>query len=45
MMRVRAGDPDHRDTYLTDDERAAGTCFLPCVSRSNSAVLVLDELA
>jgi vanillate O-demethylase ferredoxin subunit len=45
MMRVLAGEPDHRDTYLTDDERAAGTCFLPCVSRSNSSVLVLDELA
>jgi vanillate O-demethylase ferredoxin subunit len=43
MMRVLAGEPDHRDTYLTDDERAAGTCILPCVSRSKSPVLVLDQ--
>lgn len=43
MMRVIAGEPDHRDTYLTDDERAEGTCFLPCVSRSKSRVLVLDD--
>ncbi|WP_052409816.1 PDR/VanB family oxidoreductase [Paraburkholderia oxyphila] len=41
MMRVIEGEPDHRDSYLTDDERMAGTHFLPCVSRSKSPVLVL----
>ncbi|WP_233889451.1 PDR/VanB family oxidoreductase [Paraburkholderia flagellata] len=41
MMRVIEGEPDHRDTYLTDEERMAGTHFLPCVSRSKSPVLVL----
>jgi vanillate monooxygenase ferredoxin subunit len=44
MMRVIDGEADHRDTYLTDDERADGTCFLPCVSRSKSRILVLDDL-
>lgn len=41
MMRVIEGEPDHRDSYLTDDERMAGTHFIPCVSRSKSPVLVL----
>ncbi|NLP65200.1 PDR/VanB family oxidoreductase [Paraburkholderia sacchari] len=41
MMRVIEGEPDHRDSYLTDDERMAGTYFIPCVSRSKSPVLVL----
>lgn len=44
-MRVVAGELLHRDTYLTDDERAAGTVFLPCVSRARSAVLVLAGAA
>ncbi|CAB3783419.1 Phthalate dioxygenase reductase [Paraburkholderia caffeinitolerans] len=41
MMRVIKGEPDHRDSYLTDDERVAGAHFIPCVSRSKSPVLVL----
>lgn len=39
---VLAGDPDHRDCLLDDDERQLGTCMFPCVSRSRSARLVLD---
>lgn len=42
MTRVLEGEPDHRDSYLTDEEMAAGDCFLPCCSRSRSPVLVLD---
>jgi vanillate O-demethylase ferredoxin subunit len=39
---VRAGTPDHRDQYLTDEERAANDRFLPCCSRALSPRLVLD---
>jgi ferredoxin-NADP reductase len=39
---VLAGDPDHRDSVLDDDDRASGTCMLVCVSRSRSDRLVLD---
>lgn len=42
LTRVIEGTPDHRDSYLTDAERAAGDQFLPCCSRSKSPVLVLD---
>ncbi len=36
------GTPDHRDVFLTDEERAAEDKILPCVSRAASDVLVLD---
>jgi ferredoxin len=39
---VVAGRPDHRDSLLDDDERAAGDCMYICVSRSLSDRLVLD---
>jgi ferredoxin-NADP reductase len=39
---VLAGLPDHRDTLLDDDERAAGDCMYICVSRALSDRLVLD---
>lgn len=42
LTRVIEGTPDHRDSYLTDAERAACNQFLPCCSRSKSPVLVLD---
>lgn len=42
LTRVLEGEPDHRDLYLTDAERAANDQILPCCSRSKSAVLVLD---
>ena len=38
---VLAGEPDHRDTVLSDDERAARKMIL-CVGRSRSPRLVLD---
>jgi vanillate monooxygenase ferredoxin subunit len=42
LTGVKAGTPDHRDQYLTDEERAANDQFLPCCSRAFSARLVLD---
>jgi ferredoxin-NADP reductase len=39
---VLEGVPDHRDTLLDDDERRAGRCMFPCVSRSRGELLVLD---
>jgi vanillate O-demethylase ferredoxin subunit len=42
LTRILEGTPDHRDHYLTDDERAKNDQFLPCCSRSKSRLLVLD---
>jgi ferredoxin-NADP reductase len=39
---VLSGLPDHRDSVLTEEERAAGDCMMICVSRSRTARLVLD---
>lgn len=39
---VVSGTPDHRDHFLTDDEKAAGKYVMPCVSRACGATLVLD---
>ena len=39
---VLEGTPDHRDSMLTDAERASGNKILTCVSRSCSEKLVLD---
>ncbi|WP_167525403.1 PDR/VanB family oxidoreductase [Roseomonas genomospecies 6] len=39
---VLEGEPDHRDSVLSDAERAAGRTMMVCVSRARSARLVLD---
>jgi len=39
--RVLAGEPDHRDSILDDDERADATTFFPCVSRARTDRLTL----
>lgn len=39
---VVEGDPDHRDSVLTEEERAAGETMLICVSRCRGRRLVLD---
>jgi ferredoxin-NADP reductase len=39
---VLDGLPDHRDSLLDDDERAAADCMYICVSRSRTDRLVLD---
>ncbi|TPG36478.1 PDR/VanB family oxidoreductase [Mycolicibacterium hodleri] len=40
--RVLDGSPDHRDSMLSDAEKAAGEVMLVCVSRSLTERLVLD---
>ncbi|WP_140635310.1 PDR/VanB family oxidoreductase [Methylibium rhizosphaerae] len=42
LTPVLEGTPDHRDSYLTDAERAANDQFTPCCSRSKTPVLILD---
>jgi ferredoxin-NADP reductase len=39
---VVEGQPDHRDSLLSDDEKAAGDYMMICVSRSCGPRLVLD---
>ena len=42
MCDVIEGEPDHRDVYLTDDEKSANDQILVCCSRAKSKKLVLD---
>ena len=42
ITRVLEGTPDHRDVFLTNEERAKGDRILPCCSRSTGGMLVLD---
>lgn len=42
LTRILAGEPDHRDAYLTPEEQAANDQFLPCCSRARSPLLILD---
>ena len=39
---VLAGEPDHRDSLLTEEERASNEVMMLCVSRSRSPRLVLE---
>ncbi|MBB1033641.1 oxidoreductase [Dietzia sp. CQ4] len=39
---VLSGEPDHRDSVLTEQERRSGATMMICVSRAKSARLVLD---
>ncbi len=39
---VQDGVPDHRDSLLDTRERQANNCFLPCVSRARTPILVID---
>ncbi|MEG1456532.1 MAG: iron-sulfur cluster-binding domain-containing protein, partial [Comamonas sp.] len=42
LTRVLEGVPEHRDSFLTDSERAANDQFTPCCSRALTPLLVLD---
>lgn len=42
LVDVLEGEPDHRDVYLTDEEKAANDQMLVCCSRAKSTRLVLD---
>lgn len=39
---VLEGTPDHRDMFLTDEEREEGTMICACCSRASSPTLILD---
>jgi ferredoxin-NADP reductase len=41
-LPVRAGTLEHRDHYLSADERHSGAIVMPCVSRACGDTLVLD---
>jgi vanillate monooxygenase ferredoxin subunit len=45
LTPVLDGIPDHRDSYLTDSEKATNQSFLPCCSRSLTPALVVDVQA
>jgi tetrachlorobenzoquinone reductase len=40
--RIVEGIPDHRDNYLSEEEKAQNKVIMICCSRSKSPVLVLD---
>ena len=42
LTGVKAGTPDHRDMYLSENEKKKNDQFLPCCSRSKTPRLVLD---
>ncbi len=42
LTKVKEGEPDHWDMYLTPDEQEKGDCIMVCVSRCKSSRLVLD---
>ncbi|MFT0532336.1 PDR/VanB family oxidoreductase [Castellaniella hirudinis] len=42
LTGLKGGIPDHRDTYLTDEEHAANDQFMPCCSRAKTPLLILD---
>jgi vanillate O-demethylase ferredoxin subunit len=42
LTGVLAGEPDHRDYYLDNAEKAAGDRIIPCCSRSKSREMTLD---
>jgi dimethylamine monooxygenase subunit B len=41
-LSVRGGGVDHRDLYLSEAEKSAGDCMMPCVSRAGGDRLELD---
>ena len=42
LTRVLDGQPEHRDLFLSDEEKTRNDQFTPCCSRSRSACLVVD---
>ncbi|GAA0793451.1 PDR/VanB family oxidoreductase [Marinobacterium sediminicola] len=42
VTSVVEGSVEHRDDFLSADEKASGTCIMPCVSRAAGNHLILD---
>jgi len=42
LTKVKEGEPDHWDMFLTPEEQEKGDCIMVCISRSKSPRLVLD---
>ena len=42
LTKVLAGEPEHRDMFLTPTEQKANDQFTPCCSRAKTPMLVLD---
>lgn len=42
LVNVTSGIPDHRDSFMTDEEHAANDQFTPCCSRAKTNYLTLD---
>ena len=42
LTKVKEGEPEHWDMYLTPEEQAQNDCMMVCISRSKSPRLVLD---
>jgi vanillate O-demethylase ferredoxin subunit len=42
LTGVLSGTPDHRDVFLTDEEKQVGDKIMCCVSRAKSEILELD---
>ena len=43
LTRLLGGEPEHRDHFLTEQERRLNDQFLPCCSRSKSKLLILTS--
>lgn len=41
-VAIVSGQARHHDSFLSDEEKASGKWFLPCVSRATTEVLALD---
>ncbi|MAK91623.1 MAG: oxidoreductase, partial [Oleibacter sp.] len=42
VTKVTDGIPEHRDDFLSADEKNSNQCVMPCVSRAVSDSLTLD---
>ena len=42
LTKVKEGEPEHWDMYLTPEEQEKNDCMMICISRSKSPRLVLD---
>jgi len=42
LTRVIEGEPDHRDLFQSDEERARNDQFTPCCSRAKTSLIVID---